>query len=944
MASYAVPNQVISNPIINHHNAVTQPGERCRGWPNSGHQRKKTQGISVQVSKMWKTGAQGLELSFDKRQKVQQRKWTTSAAGFIASAFTSVAIRASHDEWIYDSGATVHMTRHREFFPKYVQFASPKQVNIGDGRTIQAVGKGTIAVEVCIRRKWLESRLLEVLHVPEIRVNLFSQTASAKRGCNWSQVGASLQCKRDGRIVITGHCRDDGLWALHMRVKRSAMFSMAASSSEAGSLQLYHERLGHQNKRHVQSVLQKYGIAVTAGENEVCEGCAYGKQTRKSFSIREERPTVAGGLINADVCGPMSVTSLGGARYFLALPSETEVAGNLKQFLAEAETAGHRVSALRADNGSEFDNRGIQNILAAKGITFLSSMPYTPEQNGCSERENRTLVDCARSMLESKKLPKFLWAEAVATAAYIYNLTGRTPEEGKSPYELWHNRTVPKISHLRVFGTECFVHIPKQQRQKWSRKSDKGILVGYENFDGYRVFIPSQRKVVRSCHVQFAKEKLSSVGILLEESKTTSDMTIRESSNDSVELRLDLPDAGTADTGAEEAGNGSGQTVESTTVGAEMRNLRDRAQLRKPVRFDDYVLLSVDAEVPKSYAEAMRAKESMHWKKAMEDEMQSLAENQTWVLTDLPADKKVLSCRWVLRVKTKADGTVDRYKARLVAKGFAQKYGIDYDETFSPVARFDTVRTILAVSADEDLVLRQFDVKTAFLYGSLEEEVYMKQPEGFDDGSGRVCKLQRSLYGLKQAPRCWNTRFKEFIRKQKLEQCHADPCLFVRIENGKKLIVAIYVDDGLVAGSSNEEVKQFLEELQREFKITVGSLDCFLGMQIQRRKDGSVFVCQKGYCEKILNKFNMAGANKVSTPCVKHTQETEEVLDDNTPYRSAVGSLMYLAIATRPDIAFAVSTASQKLESPTKADWEAVKRIFKYLRGTTDFGILYKAK
>ncbi|KHJ42513.1 reverse transcriptase [Trichuris suis] len=129
-------------------------------------------------------------------------------------------------------------------------------------------------------------------------------------------------------------------------------------------------------------------------------------------------------------------------------------------------------------------------------------------------------------------------------------------------------------------------------------------------------------------------------------------------------------------------------------------------------------------------------------------------------------------------------------------------------------------------------------------------------------------------------------------------------------------IVAIYVDDGLVAASSNEEVKQFLEELQREFKITVGSLDCFLGMQIQRRKDGSVFVCQKGYCEKILNKFNMAGANKASTPCVKHTQETEEVLDDNTPYRG----LMYFAIATGPDIAFAVSTEPQKLESPTKAD------------------------
>ncbi|KHJ44494.1 integrase core domain protein [Trichuris suis] len=204
---------------------------------------------------------------------------------------------------------------------------------------------------------------------------------------------------------------------------------MAASSSETGSLQCIRKDLD---------------IKTSDMYNPCFRSCAYGKQTRKSFSIREERPTVAGGLINADVCGPMSVTSLGGARYFLVfkddytkfprlflLKRKSEVTGNLKQFLAKAETTGHRVSALRADNGSEFDNRGIQNILAAKGITFLSSMPYTPEQKGCSERENRTLVDCTRSMLESKKLPKFLWAEAVATAAYIYNLTGRTPEEGK---------------------------------------------------------------------------------------------------------------------------------------------------------------------------------------------------------------------------------------------------------------------------------------------------------------------------------------------------------------------------------------------------------------------------------------------------------------------------------------------------------------------------------
>uniref|UniRef100_A0A5S6QP09 Reverse transcriptase Ty1/copia-type domain-containing protein n=1 Tax=Trichuris muris TaxID=70415 RepID=A0A5S6QP09_TRIMR len=178
---------------------------------------------------------------------------------------------------------------------------------------------------------------------------------------------------------------------------------------------------------------------------------------------------------------------------------------------------------------------------------------------------------------------------------------------------------------------------------------------------------------------------------------------------------------------------------------------------------------------------------------------------------------------------------------------------------------------------------------------------------------------------------------------QGLEQSNADPCLFARIQKDRKLIIVIYVDEGLVAGTNNEVVDEFLKLLQQEFKITIGSLDCFLGMHIQRQTDGSVFVGQSGYCKRILKKFTTAGANKVSTPCVKAT-EAEEPLDESVPYRSAVGSLMYSAVATRPDIAFAISTVSQKLDLPTKADWEAVKRLFRYLRGTTDVGILYLPK
>lgn len=200
----------------------------------------------------------------------------------------------------------------------------------------------------------------------------------------------------------------------------------------------------------------------------------------------------------------------------------------------------------------------------------------------------------------------------------------------------------------------------------------------------------------------------------------------------------------------------------------------------------------------------------------------------------------------------------------------------------------------------------QFDVKTAFLYGELQEEVFMKQPEGFNDGSGKVCKLNKSLYGLKQAPRCWNKRFVSFIEKQGMKCSTSDPCLFVRTNNEKKLLIVIYVDDGLVAGTDEEEISSFVSKLKDEFKVTVGSLDCYLGMNIKQMKDGSVFLEQSAYTRKILSRFRMDESNAVAVPCEKADSENDYSVSESVPYREAVGSLMYLATGSRPDIAYAV--------------------------------------
>jgi len=206
-------------------------------------------------------------------------------------------------------------------------------------------------------------------------------------------------------------------------------------------------------------------------------------------------------------------------------------------------------------------------------------------------------------------------------------------------------------------------------------------------------------------------------------------------------------------------------------------------------------MIMTTEESPETYEAALKSVNSAAWKEAMDNEMESLKENSTWKLVELPTDAKAIPCKWVYRVKLNPDGTISKYKARLVAKGYDQRKGIDYSEMFSPVAKLQTIRLLLGIAATEKMHLAQFDVSTAFLYGELDETIFMKQPDGYDDGTGKVCKLRRSLYELKQAPRCWNRRIGKFLEKLHFRVSKEEPCLFIRESNGAKVVLVLYVDD-----------------------------------------------------------------------------------------------------------------------------------------------------
>ena len=338
---------------------------------------------------------------------------------------------------------------------------------------------------------------------------------------------------------------------------------------------------------------------------------------------------------------------------------------------------------------------------------------------------------------------------------------------------------------------------------------------------------------------------------------------------------------------------------------------------------------------PSSVSEALSDRK---WKQAMDVEMEALNKNRTWELVTLPTGKKPVGCKWVYTVKYRADGTIERHKARLVAKGFTQTYGVDYLETFAPVAKMNTVRVILSLATNHDWDLQQFDVKNAFLHGDLEEEIYMELPPGYDGqvAAGTVCKLKKALYGLKQSPRAWFGRFTKVMTGLGYKQSQGDHTLFIKHSVlGGVTILLVYVDDIIVTGDDKKEQQVLSQCLATEFEIkTLGRLKYFLGIEVAHSKKG-IFISQQKYITDLLKETGKTACRPASTPVdpnIKLGSAEEDIVVDKEMYQRLVGRLIYLS-HTRPDIAFAVSLVSQFMHQPKEAHLQAALRIVQQEEG-----------
>ena len=562
-------------------------------------------------------------------------------------------------------------------------------------------------------------------------------------------------------------------------------------------------------------------------------------------------------------------------------------------------------------------------------------MPHTPEQNGVAKRKNRTLIEMARCMLLQSELSKGFWAEAVATANYIRNRCPTTSLKGKTPFELWCQK-LPCFTYFRAFGMKAYILNKNPRKEKLDPKAKCGTFIGYsEEAKAYKVWIPSERKVVVSRDVTVLEERLN---------RSNSDH-VKTNNWDNMEIIL-------------ESDNRENNNEVHRNEGGP-NNEEDMSQCRAPGR-------------PRIIRTGKRGRP----RKLFRQKSNIIVADHdvdTFSIVQRPSNELVIGCRTVLSNKYKADGSLNKRKARIVAKGYAQRPGIDYMETFAPVARLDSIKLLMALSAKFDMTIEQIDVTSAYLNGSLEEEVYMEKPEllqecleelisdpsedknikniamrlkreGSNQSDG-ICKLRKAIYGLRQAGRQWHEMLSRKLKSLELLPNVADPCVYHGQRGNQALYMIIYVDDMLIVSSNRKWIKQVKDELQKEFDIKdLGPVQYCLGIEINRDSN-KIYLTQRRYILDMLKRYGMENCNSVSTPMDKDvifSKGSKDAGNKGRPYRELIGGLMYLAIATRPDINHAVSILAQFNDCHEDAHWVAAKRILRYLKGTVDYSLNYQ--
>ncbi|KAH9694912.1 Integrase catalytic domain-containing protein [Citrus sinensis] len=910
---------------------------------------------------------QGKQESLGNSSAVVEEEGYESAGVCVATESTDKG------KWVLDSGCTFHMCPYKNYLTEYHDLDGGR-VMMGNNAMCKIISIGNIRLKLhdeTIRE------LKQVRFVPELKRNLISLGMLDQMGYSVKIEYGEMMIIKGTEIIMKG-LRKNGVFVLDGKVVTGEVgVSVDANTDKT---RLWHLRLGHIGVRGLKE-LDKQGLLEgdKISDLEFCESCVLGKTTRASFNRSIHKSNDKLEYVHSDLWGPSQQVSLGGNSYFLSiiddysrrvwvytLKSKDQVFEKFFEWKNLVENqCGKNVKKLRTDNGLEFCNQKFDSFCAKEGIARHKTVRLTPQQNGLAERMNRTLMERVRSMLVQSKLPKTLWAEILLTACHLVNLSPSTAIEFKTPYERWTGQPA-NYGNLRAFGCPAYAHT---SQGKLAPRALKGLFIGYpEGVKGYKIWCTdlSPPRCIISRDVTFNEKEL--LNQKSAQQPTKEDTETGKKQQFEVELSrsdnsLEAEDSGgVIDSSRDPELPQQEQESQGHEQGYQLTRDRAKRQIKQTRRYGYADLISyalaaahqIDEDEPKIYKEAVQNKFSKEWQQAMDEEILSLYKNNTWELVKKLDKRRVVDCKWIFKVKDGLTGDEPkRFKARLVAKGYTQKEGVDFNEVFSPVVRHASIRVILALTAVQDIELDQLDVKTAFLHGRLQEEIFMTQPEGYVDSMKprHVCLLKKSLYGLKQSPRQWYLRFDEFMITNGLMRCNYDCCVYFKLlEDDLYIYLLLNVDDMLIACKRRDEIEKLKVMLNSEFDMKdLGTAKKILGVEIKRnRTKGEIFLSQERYLTKVLETYKMLDSKPVLTPLAAHfklsnqlcPKTDEEKLDmKNVPYANVVGCLMYAMVLTRPDLSHSVSVVSRYMAQPVREHWRAVRWIMRYLNGSLSHGL-----
>ncbi|KAJ9547010.1 LOW QUALITY PROTEIN: hypothetical protein OSB04_019553 [Centaurea solstitialis] len=766
---------------------------------------------------------------------------------------------------------------------------------------------------------------------------------------------------------IASKCPHD-VYVINMDTSTENVCFMSRASSKINWL--WHKRLSHLNFKTINQLfisnLVKGLPENSFAKESFCTACENGKQTRASFKSKQVSTINSPlHLLNMDLFGPVNIQSMGGKRFTLVIVDEysrytwvfflrakSETSQLIIAFILRMEKYNQiTVRSIRSDHGTEFKNSVLDEFLVSKGISQNFSSVRTPQQNGVAERRNRTLIEAARSMLIEARLPIQFWAEAVNTACYTQNRSLIVKRFKKTAYELFRGRK-PNIEYFHIFGCNCYLKNNRDALGKFDAKADDGFLVGYSTISkAYRVFNKRRQTIEETILVpenEAPDANIPAAGTpspipdgfeeipeipqdppvysavpITQVAPTTSqeDIPSTSGSSEAAPLVADLPQL---DAVAKES---------SSTVAAEplqppaLRWTRDHpidqvlgdpstgVKTRHQASNHCLYVCFLSENEPSKIEEALT---DPFWVSAMQEELAEFEKNLVWILVHRPSRKTIIGLKWIFRNKLDEHGIVIRNKARL---------GIDYDETFAPLARLEAIRLFLAYAAHMKFQVFQMDVKS------------FTDPKHPD----HVYKLNKALYGLKQAPRVWYETLSTYLISEGFTRGKMDSTLFIMNYKDHVFLAQIYVDDIIFGSTKAKPCKKFEALMQAEYKMSMmGELTYFLGLQVKQSEKG-IFISQGKYVREMLAKFELTTCSEMKTPMappLKLDKDSNGKSVDVTLYRGMMGSLLYLT-ASHPDIMYATCLYARYQADPKESHMKAVKRIFRYLKGTPNLGLWY---